>query len=69
MMSNEELIKVLNGLKLDGVSYKYIAKLSDISYDTFYYYRRCKQFPLCARIKIEESLNKHFGEVLDEYRQ
>ena len=69
MMSNEELIKVLNGLKEDGVSDKYVAKISDIAYDTFYYYRRCKQFPLLERLRVEEALNKHFGEVLDEYRK
>lgn len=69
MMSNEELINVLNALKLEGVSYKYIAKISDIAYDSFYYYRRCKQFPLLERMKVEEALNKQFGEVLDEYRK
>ena len=69
MMSNEEIMNILNWLKSEGVSFKYLAKQSDISYDTFYYYRRCKQFPLLERKKVEKAIIENFGEVLDEYRK
>lgn len=69
MMSNEELHNVITALKVDGVSYKYITDIANISYDNFYYYRRCKHYPLVMRKKIEDSLYSHFGEVIDEYRK
>lgn len=67
MITNDELHKVLINLKDEGISYKYVAKISGISYDTFYYYRRCKQYPLDARIKIETALRQQFGGIIDEY--
>lgn len=67
MISNEQLNDILFSLKNDGISYKYVANISDISYDTFYFYRRCKNFPLDIRIRIEEALREKFGEYIDEY--
>lgn len=67
MITNEQLLDVLLRLKDDGVSYKYIANLSNIQYDTFYFYRRCKNFPLEARIVIEDAIRDKFKEYLDEY--
>ena len=67
MITNEQLDKVLLKLKNDGISYRYVANISNISYDTFYFYRRCGKYPLDARIAIEEALRKKFGEYIDEY--
>lgn len=67
MMTNEQLNNVLLHLKDEGVSYKYISKIADISYDSFYYYRRCRNFPLVERMKIEDALREKFGEVIDAY--
>lgn len=67
MMSNDELNKVISRLKEEGVSYKFISKISDISYDSFYYYRRCKNFPLVERMQLEYSLRNTFGGLIDEY--
>ena len=69
MITNEDLDRVLMRLKNDGISYKYIANISNIKYDTFYFYRRLRNYPLDARIKIESALNEKFGEYLDEYRK
>ena len=67
MITNEQLDNVLLHLKNDGISYKYIANISNIPYDTFYFYRRCRNYPLDARIAIEESIKNRFGEYIDEY--
>ena len=67
MLTNEQLNNVLLHLKDEGVSYRFISNLADINYDTFYYYRRCRQFPLVERIKLEDVLRKMFGEMIDEY--
>lgn len=67
MMTNEQLLKVLARLKDEGISYKYIANISNIQYDTFYFYRRCKNFPLEARMIIEDAIRDKFKEYIDEY--
>ena len=67
MITNEQLDKILAQLKNDGISYKYVANISNIPYDTFYFYRRCRRFPLDARITIETALRDKFGEYIDEY--
>ena len=67
MITNDQLCKVLMYLKEDGISYRYISKISDIPYDTFYYYKRYREFPLDLRIKIEIALREKFGEYIDEY--
>ncbi len=66
MMTNEQLLHLLLVLKNEGISYKYIANISNIQYDTFYFYRRCKNFPLEARIVIENAIREKFGEYIDE---
>ena len=66
-MTNEQLIDSLKTLKNNGISYKYIANIANIPYDTFYFYRRCKNFPLDARMAIEESIKDKFKEYIDEY--
>ena len=67
MVSNEQLNNLLMRLKEEGISYKYIANISNIGYDTFYFYRRCGKYPLDARIAIEEAIRNKFGEYIDEY--
>lgn len=67
MMTNEQLLMILLKLKDEGISYKYIANISNIPYDTFYFYRRCKNFPLDARMAIEESIKDKFKEYIDGY--
>lgn len=67
MITNEQLLKILSRLKDDGISYKYIANISNIKYDTFYFYRRCKNFPLEARMSIEEAIKDKFKEYINEY--
>ena len=67
MITNEDLNNILMRLKNEGVSYKYVANISDIPYDTFYLYRRCGKFPLQSRIEIERALKERFGDYLDEY--
>ena len=67
MITNEQLLMILLRLKDDGISYKYIANIANIPYDTFYFYRRCKNFPLDARMAIEESIKDKFKEYIDEY--
>ena len=67
MITNEQLLNVISKLKEDGVSYKYVANISNIQYDTFYFYRRCRNFPLEARLVIEKALRDKFGEYIDEY--
>lgn len=67
MITDEQLLNVLARLKEDGVSFKYVANISNIAYDTFYFYRRCKHFPLEERITIENALKDRFGEYIDEY--
>lgn len=70
MLSDEKLHKVLSRLKAEEcVTYSYIARISKIDIGTFYYYRRCKHYPVVQRIQIEEAIREKFGGLIDEYAE
>lgn len=66
MLTDNQLDTLIERLKREGVSYKLIAKISNIEPNTFYIYRRCKHYPIAVRTQIIESLYETFGEMIDE---
>lgn len=64
-MKNEQFIEVLKQLKNEGVSYKQIAKDSNIPTSSFYYYVRNNRFPYTARKQVEEYILREYKELID----
>lgn len=67
MWTNEQIHNVIMHLKDDGISYKYLASISGISYDSFYYYKEKRRYPVDIRLKIENAIKSMFGDEINEY--
>lgn len=67
MWTNEQLHNVILHLKDDGISYKFIASISGIAYDSLIYYKDRKRYPVDIRLKVENSVKSTFGESINEY--
>ena len=66
MLTDNQLDTLIEKLKQEGVSYKLIANISDIPQTTFYFYRRCRHYPLDVRSQIVDALYNRFGDMIDE---
>lgn len=64
-MRNEDFINVLRQIKNEGVSFKLMAKVSDIPLCNFYRYLNCNRFPFEIRKKIEDTVFVTFKELYD----
>ena len=66
MMTDAQLHNLISKLKDEGISFKYIALISNIDHNTFYAYRKSKHYPLYVRPIIEEAIRNRFGDMIDE---
>ncbi len=66
MITDNQLDALIEKLKQEGVSYKLIANISNIPTTTFYFYRRCRHYPLDVRSQIVDALYNRFGDMIDE---
>ena len=66
MLTDNQLDALIECLKKEGVSYKLVANISDIPASTFYFYRRCKHYPVEVREQIVNALYNRFGDMIDE---
>lgn len=66
MMTDTQLDTLIERLKQEGVSYKLVANISNISPSTFYFYRRSRHYPIEIRTQITEALYNRFGDMIDE---
>ena len=66
MMTDTQLDTLIERLKQEGVSYKLVANISNISPSTFYFYRRSRHYPIEIRPQIIEALYSRFGDMIDE---
>ena len=65
-MTNEQIINNLKTLKVNGISYKYIATQCNINVSSMYTYINKGAFPYLARRIIEEYINNNFKELIKE---
>ena len=66
MLTNNQLDTIIERLKQEGVSYKLVANISNIPPSTFYFYRRCRHYPVEVREQIANALYNRFGDMIDE---
>lgn len=64
-MKNKEFIDMLRQLKKEGISYKSIARDTNIAPSSFYYYLNNNHFPYTARKTVEEYILSEYKELID----
>ena len=66
MLTDNQLDALIENLKKEGISYKFIANICDIPISTFYFYRRSRHYPIDVRLQIKDALYDRFGDMIDE---